>query len=175
MAEKPEVQEPVIPAKESASTISPTPVPESVTMSKEAFDALMERLNSIESTQALQMSVLNKNDANKIDEMRRAGKLVKSVKVRQIGGKFIIGWKTLENDVFMQEGRLIEKQTLEYYLKDQTDKDKKNVINLREFAVTPQLVSCEVTAENKDAEGNLTFSVRAPDGEQFNIGLSFVN
>lgn len=142
-----------------------------VKMSKEAFDALMERIKSVEDTQKLQLNVLNKNDANKIDEMRRAGKLVKSVKVRQLGGKWILGWKTLENDVFMQEGRLIEKQTVELFFKDGTSK----VMNLREWAVTPQFVSCEVLAENKDAEGNLTFKVRSPDGEEIDIGLSFVN
>lgn len=150
---------------------APVVDPGNVTMSKEAFDALMERLKSVEDTQNLQLTILNKNDSNKIDEMRRAGKLVKSVKVRKIDGKWIIGWKTLENDVFMQEGRLIERQTLEVFFKDET----KKVMNLREWAVTPAFVSCEVTAENKDAEGNLTFKVRSPEGEEFDIGLSFVN
>lgn len=141
-------------------------------MSSDAFEALMERVKKVEDDQKFQFSVLNKNDANKIDEMRRAGKLVKAVKVRQIGGKWILGWKTLENDVFMQEGRLVEKQTVEVFFKDE---EKGKVMNLREWAVTPAFVSCEVIGENRDSEGNLTFSVRSPEGEEFPIGLSFVN
>lgn len=149
-----------------------TVIPSGVTLSTEAFGALMKRIADLESTQSLVLQVQDKNKIAKIEEMRRAGKLVKSVKIRKYAGKYIIGWKTVQDEVFKDEqGRLIEKQTVELWYDDST----KSQMSMRQWANAPEYISFEVTKESKDSDGNLFFTCVGPDGKTFEINASFIN
>lgn len=145
---------------------------EQVTLSTEAFNALMKRLSDLESTQNLVLQVQDKNKIAKIDELRRAGKLVKSVKIRKYAGKFIVGWKTLEDEVYKDEqGRLIEKQTVELWYED----GSKSKMSMRQWAGAPEYVAFEVTKESKDTEGNLFFTCVGSDGQVIELNAAFIN
>lgn len=164
---KPEITEPV-----KVSPAAPVPTAEGVTLTQEAFSALMKRLGDLESNAELMLQVQDTNKIKKIEDLRRAGKLVKSVKIRKYLGKYIVGWKTLVNEVYKDEhGRLVEKQTIEVYFDDSS----KMEMALRQWAIAPEYVPFEVTKESKDADGNLFFTCVGPDGKEIELNASFIN
>ncbi len=145
---------------------------QNVTLSKEAFDALMKRLDTLETTSNLVLQVQDKNKIAKIEEMRRSGKLVKSVKIRKYSGKYIVGWKTVEDEVYKDEqGRLVEKQTIELWYDDNT----KSQMSMRHWASAPEYVAFEVTKEIRDEDGNLFFNCVGSDGKTIELNANFIN
>lgn len=168
-------------AQPKPDTVIPNPTspevkPESsegqIVLSKEAFNAMMKRLADLEATSNLVMQVQDKNKIAKIEELRRAGKLVKSVKIRKYTGKYIIGWKTIQDEVYKDEqGRLVEKQTVELWYDDNT----KSQMSMRQWASAPEYVAFEVTKESKDADGNLFFTCVGPDGKTLELNGAFIN
>lgn len=168
----PEVKnEPIVNSPKPSEPIVPKEA-QGVTLSTEAFNALMKRIGDLESTQSLVLQVQDKNKIAKIEEMRRAGKLVKSVKVRKYAGKYVVGWKTVQDEVYKDEqGRLIEKQIVELWYDDST----KSQMALRQWANAPEYVAFEVTKESKDADGNLFFTCVGPDGKTLELNASFIN
>lgn len=143
-----------------------------VAISVEAFNAMMNRINHLEETQKLQLQVEGRNTIQKIEQLRAQGKLVKSVKVRKIGLKYVVGWQTLQDDVYIDEnGRLVEKQTVKVFFDDQSDK----TYSMRQWGSAPEYVSFEVTGEERDAEGNLFFKVLGPDGKALTLNAIFIN
>lgn len=149
---------------------------ETVVLTTEAFNELMNRLSRSEADVSALMSIQSKNDLNKIDEMRKAGKLVKSVKIRRVptedGPKYVIGWKTLQDEVFMSpEGRLIERQQVEIFFNDKTSKE----LTMRQWATLPEYMPFEVTRESKDGDGSTFFTVRNDEGQEFEINSIYVN
>jgi len=145
---------------------------ETVTLSAEAFNALMKRLETLETTSALVLQVQDKNKIQKIEELRRAGKLIKSVKVRRYAGKYIVGWKMVEDEVYKDEnGRLIERQIVRIFFDGGTALD----MSMRQWASAPEYISFEVTKESKDSDGNLFFTCIAPDGKTLELNASFIN
>jgi hypothetical protein len=91
---------------------------DTVELKKTTLDALMKRLETLEKEQKQLLEVQDRRTKSKIEELRRAGKLVKNVKLRSLENKSVIGWKTIEDDVYFSDGRLIEKQTVEVWLDD---------------------------------------------------------
>jgi hypothetical protein len=146
--------------------------PEQVVLSTEAFNALMKRLGDLESTQSLVLQVQDKSKIDKIEALRRSGKLVKSVKIRKYAGKYIVGWKTVQDEVYKDEqGRLVEKQTVELYFDDNSDTQ----MSMRQWANAPEYVPFEVTKESKDTDGNLFFTCVGADGKTIELNANFIN
>lgn len=147
--------------------------PEQVTLSTEAFNALMKRLEDLEGTQKQMFVVQDKDKIAKIEAMRRSGKLIKSVNVRKYMGQYILGWdKMIQNDVYKDEqGRRIEKQTVSFWFED----DTKHEMAYREWGMSPEMVPFEVTKESKDAEGNIFLTLVGADGKTLEINQNFIN
>jgi hypothetical protein len=168
---------PPAPTPPPPAPVPPPPAPQAaapgtVTLSQEAFDALMGRLTSLEKTSDLVLQVQDSNKIKKIEEMRREGKLVKSVKLRRMDGKLVLAWRTIENDVYKDEaGRYIEKQTLELTFED----DSKESVSLRKWASVAEYVPFEVIGENRNANGDIFFKVQGADGKELEIDINFVN
>lgn len=159
---------------------APVPAPEpaqpaegSVTLSTEAFNALMKRLGDLETTQQQMFSVQDKDKIAKIEALRNSGKLVKSVSIRKHAGKYVVGWdKMVQNDVYKDEsGRLVEKQMVSFWYEDGT----KAQMTYREWGIAYELVAFEVTKESKDADGNLFFTCVGPDGKTIELNANFIN
>ena len=144
---------------------------DTVELKKTTFDALMDRLNKLEEEQKQLLEVQDRRTKSKIEELRRAGKLVKNVKLRSLENKTVIGWKTLEDDVYFSDGRLIEKQTVEVWLEDGVKKQ----LSMRQWATLPTYNEYEVTKEAKDADGNFLLTVRRGDGKELEINAIYVN
>lgn len=164
---------PMQPAVGGAAPAAPKAVQSdgSVTLSKQDFDALMARIAGLETTQGLMLKVEDKNKIMEIERLRASGKLVKSVKVRRVGDKYVIGWRTLEDDVYMQEGKLIERQRTEVFFKD----GEKKEYFMRDWTNAFIFVPFEVTRESKDENGEMFFTVRHETGETFEINIKYVN
>jgi len=144
----------------------------SVTLSSEEFAALMDRLSSLEKDQKDLLSVQDKDKIAKIESLRRQGKLVSSVKVRRLYNKYIIGWKTIEDEVYKDEnGRLIEKQVIRIFFEDDTTAD----MSMRQWASAPEYVAFEVIGKSQDADGNEFYNIKGADGKELSISTSFIN
>lgn len=157
---------------QAAPTVPKAAPGEPVVLSAEAFAALMDRLGKLEESTALYEKVQDRNKIQKIEALRSQGKLVKSVKVRKIDGKFVVGWQTLQDDVYQDEnGRLIEKQTVKIFFHEGSEK----VYTMRQWASVGEYVPFEVTSETKDAEGNLFFKIVGPDGLALELNSTFIN
>lgn len=160
---------PVKPAKASKAT---APEEEMVSLPATEFAAVMARLASLEEKQGLLMQVQDKDKIQKIEDLRRSGKLVKSVKVRKYNGKYIIGWKTVQDEVYKDEnGRLIEKQTLKIFFEDDTEQE----MTMRQWASAPEYVAFEVKKESKNEDGDLFFTVLGPTGKELELNAVFIN
>ena len=131
----------------------------------------MTRLGRMEEEQRLRDQVMDRNDAAKIEELRRAGKIVKNVRIHIYDNLPVLGWKMLKNDVYMREGRLVEDQTVEIITEDAT----KHVMNLRDWASLPGTLEGEVTKESKEQNGDVYFTVQFPDGKTIEINSVYVN
>lgn len=166
------VQDPAPSVGYAHATNEPAPVSETVTVSSEAFNAMMQRLSDLEETTRLQLQVTDKNKIKRIEELRRSGKLVKEVKIRKYAGKYIIGWKTIKDEVYKDEnGRLVEKQIIELWFDDGT----KSEMSMRQWASAPEYIKFEVKSETKDEDGNLFFKCVGPDGKELELNVSFIN
>lgn len=155
-------------AKEKGTKVEPN----TVTIPVEQWNELFDRLKTLEGSHNLLMQVQDKDKVAKIEEMRRSGKLVKSVKVRRYDGKYIVGWQTMQNEVYVnEEGRIVEKQTIKILFHDGSESE----ITLRQWASLGEYIPFEVYKESKDEEGNLFFSVRGDDGFELEINATFIN
>ncbi len=144
---------------------------DTVELKKSTLDALMKRLETLESDQKQLLEAQDRRTRSKIEELRRAGKLVKNVKLRSIENKSVIGWKTIEDDVYFSDGRLIEKQTVEVWLED----GLKKTLSMRQWATIPTYNEYEVIKESKDSDGNIILTVRSGDGKELEVNVIYVN
>jgi len=142
-----------------------------VELKKTTLDALMERLAKLEEEQKELLAVQDRRTKSKIEELRRAGKLVKNVKLRSIDNKVVIGWKTVEDDVFFSDGRLIEKQTVEIWLED----GEKKVLSMRQWATMPLYNEYEVIRESRNEDGDILLTVRRGDGKELEVNVIYAN
>jgi hypothetical protein len=174
---KPESTETVVPEVTSTAPVQESKPAaaaktEMVTIPAADLAAVMQRIGALEESNKLFMQVQDKNKIAKIEELRRAGKLVKSVKIRKHAGKYVIAWETLQNEVYKDEqGRLIEKQTVKIFFDDGSDTD----MTLRQWADASEYIPFEVTKESKNAEGDVFFTCVGPDGKTLELGASFIN
>lgn len=142
-----------------------------VEMSKVALDELLARLAKLEEEQKLSRAVEDKNKLEKIENLRRAGKLVKEVKLRKLDGKIIIGWKLLQDEVYFADGKLIENQKIQVIFDDTTTRD----MTMRQWAALPMYETFEVLRESREENGDIYFKVRGSDGKELEINIAYIN
>lgn len=151
---------------------NPTQTPtDTVELKKTTLDALMERLSKLEQEQKELLAVQDRRTKSKIEELRRSGKLVKNVKLRSLENKMVVGWKTMEDEVYFSDGRLIEKQNIEAWLEDGT----KKILSMRQWASLPTYNECEVVKESRDEDGNIILTIRGDEGKQLEVNVIYVN
>jgi hypothetical protein len=127
----------------------PTPQEETVTVSKQKLQELVDRLVRLES--AADVGRLAKFDAQHRGEIKRV------VRISTLGGRAIIGWGPLKEDekIYNSQGRQVgEKQT--------------RVLKFQDGE--------EIQEERKTSDGRLIFKViRLDNGETLEIDSLFVN
>ena len=166
----------VVPTKEEIKkSVASAPAEngeEMITISKNALDSILTRLEKVEEDNTLRAKTDSKNTAIKIEELRRQGKLLKTVKLRTFHGKFVVKYDTIKNEVYFREGRLIENQIVGLYFKGE---ERPEEVQLREWATQSEYVPLEVTRESKDGNGDVYLTVRTQEGEEFEVNVKYVN
>lgn len=142
-----------------------------VSIPRSTLEEILATVASLQKTQDAMLKVEDKNKLIAIDRLRNEGRLVKEVKLREVGGLVVVGWKMTKNDVYFLDGRLVEDQEVEVWFEDET----KRTIKLREWATLPSYKVYEVIEESKDATGEVYFTVRGEDGKEIKINIKYVN
>lgn len=143
-----------------------------VSVSATALKSLMSRLEQLEETNKLMLQVQDKNKVAQIEELRKKGKLMKSVKVRRYADKYITGWKLIKDEVYRDgNGRVIEEQIVRIFFKDGEHIE----MPMRQWASAPEYVPFEVKKETRDDDGRLFFTCVGQDGTELEIDASFIN
>jgi hypothetical protein len=107
----------------------------------------------------------------KIEALRASGKLVKSVKVRRFEGVLVLGWKVVEDRVWVADGKLNEIQNIEVYAED----GKVLQTSLLQFGRSCLYEPYEVIKESKTADGSIEFVIILSDGKELTINSKYVN
>lgn len=135
------------------------------------IDAAEEKLKDLEGAADL-------GRLARVQEARNKGKLLKTAKVSMYGDKLILGWRTVENDVFIDaDGKLHETQKIELILDEGEGKEpsRGKIINQTEFSRVVTKVKGEVVRESKDDDGQTFQTVMFPDGRKVELSIVFLN
>lgn len=142
-----------------------------VEVPKTAFDEMMARLAALEKAQKEVEAAQDQKTASKIEQMRKDGKLVKDVKVRRLENSLVIGWRTVSDDVYFADGKLIEKQEVEVWL----DGGAKKILTMRQWATLPVYEKMEVKKESRDENGEIVYGLLGSDGKEVEINVKYIN
>lgn len=163
--EVPKVEEPVSQALESADGDENVSVPASV------LKRLLDRVDTLESKSSLLEAAADQNKLIQIQNMRNAGKLVKSAMVSKLGPLYVMGWKVVRDEVHFEGEKLVETQVVKVFLSDKTEKE----MSLREFNTGLTRERGEIIGENKNKDGNITYKMQFNDGREIEIGGAYIN
>ena len=105
---------------------------------------------------------------------RQPEKLEKIIKLREIDGKVIIGWRTIEDKVEKNPttGRWVESQKVEVLYEDGKG-EKMSLVNFNRRFIH---VNCKRIGVVTDENGNTAYKLKRIDnGKEYTIGSQFVN
>ena len=158
--------------KAKDTTVEPlVAIEEMVSVSRADLDAILARLSSVEETNKDLLKSAPNDQLARIEAMRRSGKLVKSIKIRNVDGKNVVGWKMTKDDVYFEGTKLVENQIVGVVFDDKTSKE----INLRDFNRLAIYNKFEVIREAKDSDGAIYLTVMGTDGKEITINQIYVN
>lgn len=155
------------------------PKEDTITVSREQLDSILQKIaeqdatiTELKQTQKEYEQTASQDQIRKIEQLRASGKLVKSVKVNMHDGKYVTGWRSTVDDVWVdsnsKEHRL-QKTEVTY-----ADGSKQELDQL-EFARRKTYKEMEVIKEAKNQEGNIVLTVQDTDGKEIDIDSRFIN
>ncbi len=146
---------------------------EMVEIPKSTLDSILARLDTFEKTQKLMLQVEDATKLDKIDALRRQGKLVKTVKIRKIDGNYVLGWKLTKDDVYFSDGKLIENQEVTVYFSEGLGEKK---MSMRQWASTQTFATFEVISESRNKDGQLFLTIKSEDdGTELSVDVNYIN
>lgn len=114
----------------------------------------------------------DKGRLSRADQARADGKIVKVVRLSKVGDLYVVGWKSIKDEVYTDERGVIHAdQQVEYFFNDKTSK----VLTLVYFSRNSKMENCEVVAEKKDKDGRMSYDVLTAKGLELSVGITFVN
>ncbi len=172
MAKTTETKDEITPAPAPAEPASPAkPKDGMVEVSAEKLEKLFERLSRLE-------SVASKSALAHVDEKNRE-KPGKTVKLRLLDGKVVVGEKTVSNVCEKNpQGVYREDIQVEVTLKDGETKTMPFVFYVRAYRHEVAKVLAEtknMEQDDIDAMGPCVFKVRRDSGEIMEVGEKFLN
>ena len=143
-----------------------------VMVDKKALKHLQDEIKSLQEMKEMFFAVADKKAMSRYLASKR-GKLPALVKVRHIRGKVIVGWETIENEVWKDENdRWHEKQYVKIIFEDGTARQ----MSLREFNRDFRYYQCQRIGTETDEEGNVKYKLKRLDnGEVYSLPVQFVN
>lgn len=159
------------PVTTSAPTKAEAPKKKKVEVDADVLDAILKDLSDLKEKTNQYEQTAPQDQIRKIEAMRASGKLVKSVKVRFIDEKAVLGWKMIKNEAFVSNGKLIEEQVFKVFFEDSTEQE----MSLLMFTRNAIYKSFEVISEARTQTGDLMFTVVMDDGKQVIINSKYVN
>lgn len=141
-------------------------VPETISVKKEDFDEMLDRLKRLESVAS--KAGLQRYDAS------QPRTTVKIVKLRMYNGKLVIGWGDMVTNIVEKQpnGHWLEDQKVELFYSDNT----KEIVALDQFNRHFVYVTAEVLEESTKQDGSVFFELSLENtGEIYKISNKFVN
>ena len=144
-----------------------------VEVDAEVLEKLLNRVEKVEEDNKVLREAADQGRLSRIEQLRAAGKLVKSAKVNFLNNKAVVGWHKVKDDVYFdQEGRLHETQVVRVFYEGD---DKGEELDYRFFARNMHKVEGEVISESKDKDGNINYTIQLDDGREFTLDVRFIN
>ena len=108
--------------KEAPASLTEPPAPPSnkVEVDKDVLQDILSQLSELKQSQQQYEDSASQDQIMKIERMRASGKLVKSVKLRRIEEKVVLGWKMVIDEVYFANDRVHEKQVYAVLFEDGT-------------------------------------------------------
>lgn len=168
---------PSAPQAPQAPQFATAKVPEGkVLVDKATLDSILERLEKTEDMekkiQMLTEVADSRNMAKWMDRNRVA--LSKECTLTTYKGKVVLAWKMVTNEVYKNQfGAWQENQTIEFILEDDT-----RVIvpyNVLGDSMQTPKIKATVLSSTTDEKNNVTWKVKAENGNTYNVGVQFVN
>lgn len=151
---------------------------ELVTVKKSDLEEFLARLSSLEEDNKKLLQVADRSRMAAIEEeARQKNQSLPEVKLTRIGGpqgKLVLAWRLVDNESYVDNGRLVEKQTMEVFYEDGSSELMPLVMFYRKQnkETTAQVIGRTQDAEN-DSE-SLKVRINAT-GEEKEIEIKYVN
>lgn len=142
-----------------------------VEVDADVLDAILKDLSDLKEKTSQYEQTAPQDQIRRIEAMRASGKLVKSVKVRFIDDKAVLGWKMVKNDAYVLNGKLHEDQAFDVFFDDNT----KSEMSLLSFTRNAIYKSYEVISEAKTQTGDIMFTILMDGGKELIINAKYVN
>lgn len=136
------------------------------------LENLKKQMEKLSKEQKMLLSVADKKNLS-LYYQRNKDDLPTEIKLRVIDGKVVIGWRTVENDVWQtSEGKWIEKQSVEVLYEDGSTER----MPLIDFNRRYKHVLCHRMGVSEDREKGLSYKLqRVDNGKTYNVPSAFVN
>jgi hypothetical protein len=143
-----------------------------VQIPKADWEKIVRKIDELEKDRDVLKEVADKGRLDRVENLRKQGKLIKTVRVSVLKGKKIIAWSTVSNTVdYDVRGVPHEDQIVELIFEDKT----KEKLRLVSKARTVTYITGEVTKESRDQDGRVSYTVLFDDGSTLDIAETFVN
>lgn len=146
----------------------------SITLTKDEFSAITERLNRLEKT-------ANKARLTNYDRLNQENPET-IYRLRTIDGKIVLGWSNLISnrvEINPENKRYEEDQRLEVYYEDETKEEMSVVFFNRRYQHLETVLLSEELLRDKEKiakHGNRVFKLKDPtSGKEYLVGEKFVN
>lgn len=183
MAKKDETTKPEVALKDIAEEKAETPAQkaekkegDTVEVPKSLLQKLMDKVERLEAREEILTEASDKKRMYLIEQRRRSGQIVKSVKISTIDGKPVLMWKTTKNEAYFDsQGQYHEDQVLTLTLANEDDTTEVQEIAYVDFFRRRKMIEAEVVEERRTKEGSILWGVQTTDGRELEMGLDYFN
>lgn len=139
-----------------------------------SLNAIMGKIKELEESRDMLLQIADKKQLGNYYQ-RHKGKIPTRVMLRTIDDKVILGWRTIQDEVYKdpETMRWYEKQRIEVLYED----GKGQEFHLSDYVRKYKQVEAEVRSKITDEEtGSVALKVvRRDNGKEYTIGIAYVN
>lgn len=148
-----------------------TPQDNTVTVDRGMMDKLLARLDQLESESALLKGIAGKNAIKDFQDKARDF-TIKRAYLKVIDGKTVVGWDTLEQDVWKNDGGVwVESLKTTVRFEDGTKQEMRYI----DFEREKGMKSFVIRAITEDIKEGTIYTLEGGEGEVLRIPVAFLN